>query len=280
MSEQSELSESSGGYPESLTQNHSSFILNPYKSVMENYLNLNTLVIGKRTTGKTVLVIYELYRQIQSEITEVYVISNIYETEYKKITNKIYSPNDLPEIVSHIMKNYAKNTLIIIDGEMDMDWNKSNEFKTIMLNGRHFHISLFFTSQIDYGLTPTIRGNIDNVIVAQDSVESNTKRLYEHYFGLFPKFTLFKEALSFLPCHTFLINNLRQSEHNLGWIKANVCGPLELRYIPNDFEPKKKNQNIDLSLVIERLNHSIDEMVSIRNLLKEFESNRQNNQNA
>ena len=54
---------------------------------------------------------------------------------------------------------------------------KSEAQTEIHLNGRHFGVALMNTTQYAMIIPPAIRTNIDYVLVLQDSVLANRKRL-------------------------------------------------------------------------------------------------------
>ena len=79
-----------------------------------------------------------------------------------------------------------KALLILDDCMFDSKVMKSDAQTEIHLNGRHSGISLINTTQYAMIIPPAIRTNIDYVLVLQDSVLANRKRLYEFFFGNFP----------------------------------------------------------------------------------------------
>ncbi len=71
---------------------------------------------------------------------------------------------------------------------------KDPKFKELMLNGRHYHLWTILTLQFPVSINPSIRSNMDYVVLFADENEQNQRRLYEKYGGVFPTFELFQQA--------------------------------------------------------------------------------------
>ena len=95
------------------------------------------------------------------------------------------------------------------------------------MNGRHFKILFILTMQYALGIPPNLRTNIDYVFILRENYQSNRKRLYEHYAGMFPTFEMFCQVMD--QCtenyECLVINNNAKSNKlvdQVFWYKANA----------------------------------------------------------
>lgn len=254
---------------------HTKCLVSQIKTNANTYLNKNNLIIGKRCTGKTFFIINEIYYQLQNIIDQLFVISSMDES-YRSITDKTYNFDELPNIYSHLrnQKNsLKKQTLIIIDGVSD-DIVKSKEMKDLIYNGRHLEVTLIISSQYPINLTPSMRANMDNIMTASENLISFQKKLYEMYFGYIPTFNQFQSILAALKSYYFLMSvshwgNQSNLHEKFGWYQAHQKDDLRCMkntiQLDNHVDRLKRTQLHDL---IERTSQSIDELIDIRNQLK------------
>jgi hypothetical protein len=89
------------------------------------------------------------------------------------------------------------NMLLISDDMMSQEklLKKSENYKKIFVEGRHFNILYLLCINYSMGLSPTMRSNVDYVFLYQEEEMVNVKKLYENYAGIFPTFQMFKETL-------------------------------------------------------------------------------------
>ena len=64
------------------------------------------------------------------------------------------------------------------------------------MNGRHYHTSVFNTTQYVMAIPPLIRSNIDYVIALKEPVKANRRKLYEYFYGVFPSFEEFESTFA------------------------------------------------------------------------------------
>jgi hypothetical protein len=104
-------------------------------------------------------------------------------------------------------KNYKKKgkyvdsrALIIMDDCLAQkgSWMKDQPISELLFNGRHYHITYILTMQYPLGITPELRGNFDYIFLMADNFQSNLKRMYDHYAGMFPTFDSFKQIFAAL----------------------------------------------------------------------------------
>jgi hypothetical protein len=206
-------------------------------------------VIGKRAVGKTCLVIYEIYRQLQHKIDQLYVFGpgEYIASEYAGIVDKIFSPFDIPRIISQIKANRDKQTLIIIDDCLYQSVN-SQPIKDIIYNGRHYNVTLVIIEQSSM-LPPQMRCQMDNVIIAPDDNISSLKKLYEHYFGIYPNFNTFVDVVHSLKSgpRLFLFKHTIGTDAVTWWCRADMTDKYLKYHIVND-SPISIQAELDASL--------------------------------
>jgi hypothetical protein len=86
------------------------------------------------------------------------------------------------------------SVLIMDDCMFDQKVMKTKTQQALHLNGRHYHSALFNTTQYAMIIPPVIRSNVDYVLCLQDLKQSNRKRLYEMFYGVFPSFREFNSV--------------------------------------------------------------------------------------
>ena len=72
-------------------------------------------------------------------------------------------------------------------------WMKDQPISELLFNGRHYYITYILTMQYPLGITPELRGNFDYIFLMADNFQSNLKRMYDHYAGMFPSFDSFRQ---------------------------------------------------------------------------------------
>lgn len=178
--------------------------------------NSTVVLIGKRNTGKSVLV-----RDILSHHNTLPIGTVICPTErvnqfYSKMIPSIFIHDEFtPTIIDNvrirqemIMKNLLKEKksygktgidprafLILDDCLYDDSWSKNKNTKFFFMNGRHIALFFIITMQYPLGVPPNLRTNIDYVFILRENVYGNRKRIYDNYAGMFPSFEIFCQVM-------------------------------------------------------------------------------------
>ena len=77
-------------------------------------LGKSTLILGKKSSGKTSLILTNIFLKFQSKINYLFVVSN--DKKYEEITSHLFNENQLPRIFQEIQKlNRLEHKLLIID---------------------------------------------------------------------------------------------------------------------------------------------------------------------
>jgi hypothetical protein len=73
-------------------------------------------------------------------------------------------------------------------------WMKDETIMQMFFDGRHYKIMYILTMQFPLGITPELRCNFDYIFLLAEDFQSNQKRLYDHYAGMFPSFPSFRQV--------------------------------------------------------------------------------------
>ena len=202
------------------------------------------VMIGKRNTGKSVLIKDLLYHK-----KDIPIATAISPTD---IANKFYStfippmfvhPEYDPSILKKMISRQKKLTKRINNGEKDIDrrtvfimddcmydskgWVNDKYLKYLFYNGRHTGFFYVLALQYAMGIPPQLRTQIDYVFILRENVIANRKRLYEQYAGFIPTFEMFCRVMD--QCtenfECLVIHNGSKSnkiEDQIFWYKADL----------------------------------------------------------
>ena len=223
-------------------------------------------LIGKRDTGKTVLVTDLLYHHQGIPIGTV--ISGTEEGNgfYGTIIPKLFIHNEYnTAIIENVLKRqktvmkqinrellqYKKTSIdprafvILDDCLFDNGWSRDKAMKFIFMNGRHWKLMLIITMQYPLGVPPILRTNIDYVFILRENYIANRKRIYENYAGMFPTFESFCQVMD--QCtenyECLVIYNGSKSnklQDQVFWYKAELHNNFKLG--SKEFDPNKSKR--------------------------------------
>jgi len=162
-----------------------------------------TLVIGRRRTGKSWIARDILYHKqhlpvgIAMSGTEE---GNGFYSDYIP-DSFVYNKYD-PETLRTVMNRQKKlvhnkhpfpNAFVILD---DCAYDRKiflgdTPLREIFMNGRHWKLFTLITLQWVMDMPPSLRQNIDYVIVLKDNIRKNLKKLHENFFGIIDDFEQF-----------------------------------------------------------------------------------------
>ncbi len=191
-----------------------------FTSILDKFNS--ALIIGKRASGKTTLA-----KNIASKLN---VGSTIIFTHNKSNNDhgfknidlvSEYDSMKLKEIYEKQKSPESKPVLIVFDDSIYSNTiNNDNNFKQIILNGRHNKIHTIVITQYALGFSPEIRTNFDLIFVFKDNNISNIKRLYEYYFGVLPKFKIFDTLMKTLLYYECLVVNNISTVNTITYYKS------------------------------------------------------------
>jgi hypothetical protein len=239
--------------------------------------------IGKRNTGKSILVIDYLYHHRTFPLGTVISPTDNYNFTYRPHIPSIFIHDEYtPELLEQILERqksicqscktdeaYADvdpRAFVVLDDCLadGNEWVKDRNIKWIFMNGRHAQITFILTMQYCMGITPNLRTNVDYIFICKETKLGNMKRLYEHYAGMFPCFEMFRVVLNKCTKNygCLVIDNSSNSdkiEEQVYWYRSDLnkpdwdtfklCYPIfwknnEVFLAGKD---KKKEDNIDFS---------------------------------
>ena len=169
--------------------------------------NATVVCIGRRRTGKTVLVTDLLWHK--RHISTGIVMSGTEEGNH-------YYRNYVPDSFVHsefnedaiwmvinrqkkIMKRTGKDPppcfVVLDDCLYDQRAFNTKGVRCLFMNGRHFAIFCIVTLQWSRNFPPSLRGNCDVVFAAQESAHETKFKLYKDFFGCFDSVASFKVVM-------------------------------------------------------------------------------------
>ena len=225
--------------------------------------------IGKRGTGKSTLVADIMYYVRKIPIGCVISATEDGNHFYEKYVPPIFihsrfDKSTIEKIVDRQKKavkeepSKAHAFLLLDDMMYDKSVMKDRNITEIFMNGRHWKLMFLLTMQYCMGIGPDLRTNIDFVFCLRENIVDNQKKLWQHYFGIFPTFDQFRQVMN--SCtegwDAMVLDNTSKStniEDCVFWYRAKAnrnftLGSPELwKYNKNNIEQestkKKKNDN-------------------------------------
>lgn len=166
--------------------------------------------IGKRKSGKSWGVRDLLYNN--RNIPTITLISGTEKANkfYSNHVPEVFIYDDYnPEITQNILEHQLilrdkygsgderAGTIYILDDLMSNSkaWINDKNIGEIFYNGRHYNILFIICMQHPMGLPPNFRTNIDYVFIFHENTLNNRKKIYDHYAGIFPTFSMFCQVM-------------------------------------------------------------------------------------
>lgn len=178
-------------------------------------IRCNAVVIGKRNTGKSVMIAELLHYLSKHKVPRACVFSATEESNRffcKHIPDSfIFDEKNVEAKLTEIVEQQKRLQLQKDIGEIDsktdlrivivlddMGYNRkvltSQILTFIFMNGRHYDITLIVAIQHVMQLSPALRSNTDYVICLKEGNKNVLRNLYENFFGVFEKPVHFKNA--------------------------------------------------------------------------------------
>lgn len=119
-------------------------------------------------------------------------------------------------------------------GQKD-SWIRDRPIQELLFNGRHYCVMYILTMQTPLGITPELRNNFDYIILLADDIISNLKKIHQHYAGIFPEFSIFRQVFDDLTSDfgaMVLLNRgaRRDFVDKLRWYKAPDLTKIQIDY--------------------------------------------------
>ena len=194
------------------------------------------LMIAKRRSGKSVLVKDLMYYKRKELLTGVAMscteaANGYYGSWIPDIfVYTDYDADALQRLVDRQKKltklGKAKPVFVILD---DVGFDKkslaSKLIREIFNNGRHYQITLFICLQYALDIPPTLRSNIDIVIVLRENVFR--EKLYKNFFSIIPNLATFNTIMDAVTANhgALILDNTSHSSKltdNIFWYRAKL----------------------------------------------------------
>lgn len=174
------------------------------------------ILIGKRNTGKSVLVRDLLYYQRDIPIGTVIHPTESADPFYSQVVPGMFIHEEYtPQLLHNVVRRqrlvatkmnsekaaYGRSAidprafLILDDCLYDKSWAKDPNIRFLFMNGRHYQTLFVITMQHPLGIPPNLRTNVDYVFILRENIMGNRKRIYENYAGMFPSFDAFRQVM-------------------------------------------------------------------------------------
>ena len=227
------------------------------------------VLIGKRNTGKSFLCKDILYHHQNIPVGQVISGTESANEFYSEIVPNIFIHGEYKtQIIQNLLKRQKiiinklkenpnmdpRSFLILDDCLYDTSWTKDVNMRYLFMNGRHYKILFILTMQFALGIPPSFRTNIDYIFILRENYQSNRKRLYEHYAGMFPTFEMFCQVMD--QCtenfECLVINNNSKSnklQDQVFWYKAEprpnfkIGGPQYWQYSNDNLDEDRSGEN-------------------------------------
>jgi hypothetical protein len=124
-------------------------------------------------------------------------------------------------------KNVDPRSFIIMDDCLGdkKSWVRDPPILELLFNGRHYQLMYILTMQFALGITPELRSNFDYIFLLTAEFQSEKKKLFDHYAGMFHNFDSFRQVFEELTSDfgCMVIDNRKKvsnSFERLYWYKA------------------------------------------------------------
>lgn len=234
------------------------------------------VIIGKRATGKSVLVQDLLYQHRDLPIGCVISPTESIDGLYGKIVpppfvHDMYTPEIIANVIER-QRNMMQNAndvkdpraFLVLDNCMyDESWTSDCNIKKLFVNGRCYKLMVLITMSYPLSLPVNLRSNIDYVFILREDVISNRKRIYDCYGGMFPSFDVFCQVIDRITKHDephtcLVIANTSTSdrfEDRVFWYKAELHPPFKVGSDSVDLKDEPTDNSMDLKPILEELKH-------------------------
>ena len=171
--------------------------------------------VGKRNTGKSVLVLDFLYHKNNFPIVVVISPTDVYNKTFSPHVPQMFIHNKFDSnIIKNIIarqkkiselsetnityKNMDKRICIVFDDLLAdaKNWINDENIKWIFNNGRHAYITFVVTLQYIMIIPRMLRSNTDYIFLCKETKQTNQKRIYDEFGGMFPSFEMFKQTFN------------------------------------------------------------------------------------
>lgn len=173
------------------------------------------LVYGPTGSGKSLLIVDILYHHQDVPIVTIVSPTERFNHTYKDIVPELFIHDFSKEIIKKFIQRqefiqdkqkndpkYKKidpRAILILDDSLHKIKKISHDedIDFLFIAGRWVSAAPIFAIQDPIGLSPTQRGQLSYTFIFYDPLETNKKKLFEHYAGVFPNYRMFSDALDY-----------------------------------------------------------------------------------
>ena len=164
------------------------------------------LMVGKRGTGKSVLlrdVMYRIHQQVDFGIAMTPTEESCEMFRAHMPEAWIYSSFNSAKLESMLdmqrqlgRKKKQRNLYIVLDDCMyDKKVLKGVGMRDLFMNGRHLQVTFMNALQYIMDMGPDLRTQVDYVFALRENIISNKMKLWRYFFGMFDKFEDFSRVM-------------------------------------------------------------------------------------
>jgi len=169
------------------------------------------LIVGESASGKTLLVkrllkdikvdrkiVFGLRHEYDDIVDPQFVHENVNEELLRRIlrfqTERVKLEKER-QTCYYDEVNHPLRMVMVFDRFLDRGFTQSSTFQSLVVNSRHFLITVILTAQHATYFSPRVRMNMDAVLITGGcTVHSQLRRLYEEYFSVFNSFEKFRKV--------------------------------------------------------------------------------------
>lgn len=163
-------------------------------------------VIGKRHTGKTVLMKDLLYHMPRPDYALAMAPTEDTIAMFRTFLPEScifddFTQEKLDRVVAvqrELVSRGKKRTVLVLLDDCLYQKNvlKSTAMRNIFFNGRHDNISLMCAAQYMMDIDVALRTNIDYIFTLRETILTNRQKLFKYYFGQYSRFEEFDRVMS------------------------------------------------------------------------------------
>lgn len=200
------------------------------------------VIIGKRSTGKSVL-LQDLLYHFADRLDFGVAMTPTEDTAamFREFLHPSWiHPGVRNDVIRQLLetqraaaraqKRLRDVCLVMDDCMYDRKVLKTTEIRDIFMNGRHYHIMYITCVQYLMDLSPDLRTNVDYVFALKENIISNKVKLWKYFFGNFEKFDDFARVFDSVTRNfgVLVLDNASASnklEETIFWYRATVGLP-------------------------------------------------------
>jgi len=227
-------------------------------------LGKNILILGPRNSGKTSLVLTNIFLKFQSKLNYLFVVSR--DEKYKEITSFLFNENQLSSIFQQIQSlNRFEKKLLIIDEVLAHD---NPIIECILINSHFFNVTVVVVSKIG-NFSMVVRDCFDNVVIGSEKSVTLVRDIFEKYGSIYGDFSHFLSVIVGLGKDEFLSiprgNNISLIRVNDHWMRFLYSYRMFVRYdILIKINGEKKSEKEEL---VNKVNKMMEELFELKKRL-------------